>query len=70
MIEGQDIILKTTTGLKFRVSTEKLGYDPLDDKGFQKIKKGDRVWVSGFWDKNYFEKSEIDADTLITLQKG
>lgn len=49
------------------VDTSGLGYNPLDDEGYQKIKKGDRVSVGGKMDKNFWGKRELKADSVVTL---
>jgi len=50
-----------------RVETAYLDYNPLDDQGYQQVDTGDRVYVSGLLDKNFFTRNEVDASTLITL---
>ena len=50
------------------VDTSLLGYNPLDDKGFQKIDVGDRVLVNGTMDSGFFGDRELEADYLITLE--
>ncbi len=58
------------TGVKqVTVDTEELAYNPLDDKGFQQIEKGDRVSVSGEIDNDLFDTREVEADWVITLSK-
>ncbi len=49
------------------VETEFLGYNPLDDTGFQKIEKGDRVSVGGVMDQELFDGRVLEADSVITL---
>lgn len=49
------------------VFTAQLAYDPLDNEGFQQIKEGDRVSVNGTVDLDFFNKSELFADSIITL---
>lgn len=50
------------------VDTSPLVYNPLDDEGFQKIEKGDRVSVNGVIDSDFFEGSELKADSIVTLR--
>ncbi len=52
------------------VDTEDLGYNPLDDNGFQRLRVGDQVHVSGLLDTGFFDDREIDADLVLTLQKS
>ncbi len=49
------------------IETETLGYDPLDDLGFQKIEEGDTVSVSGQFDSDFLEGRVLDADKVISL---
>lgn len=50
-----------------RIEVEEMPYDPLDDKGYQKIEIGDRVSVSGTIDDDLFEGRELVADSIIEL---
>lgn len=59
------------TGLrKITVETEEMAYNPLDDEGYQKIKKGDRVSVYGKMDYDFLEGRELVADHIVTLSKN
>ena len=51
--------------LEVDADTDKLGYNPLDDEGFQKITVGDWVSVTGEIDDPLFEELELEA-TFIT----
>lgn len=56
------------TGIQqITVETAYLGYNPLDDSGYQKIDVGDRVSVTGEFDLSFIEGREFDADSVITL---
>lgn len=50
------------------VDTASLGYDPLDDAGYQRVEPGDRVSVSGDMDDRFFRGPELDADALVVLE--
>lgn len=50
-----------------RVDIAGLGYDPLDDEGLQKVEAGDRVYVYGQIDNDFFEAREITADGIVEL---
>ena len=54
---------------RIQIDTIGMAYNPLDDTGFQKIEKGDRVSVTGRLDLDFFERREIQADTIVTLSK-
>ncbi|MGB3212519.1 MAG: DUF5666 domain-containing protein [Desulforhopalus sp.] len=65
-------------GRKFTIDTAKrtmlvdtigMFYNPLDDKGYQKIKVGDRVQVTGELNSNVFKKTELLAESVTTLIK-
>lgn len=65
-IEGREIVL-TSDSRTYRVDVSQLGYDPLDNEGLQKLAVGDRIYVSGEVDDNFFAKKEIDADLVVTI---
>lgn len=50
------------------VDTWQLGYNPLDDEGYLKLDKGDRVTVYGDLDYDVFDGREISAEALVELQ--
>ncbi len=67
-VEGDEFMVDS--GLReLRVETEELGYNPLDDEGYQKISVGDRVKVTGTIDDDFFEGRELVAKTLIELSQ-
>jgi len=56
------------TGLqRLTVEVDELGYDPLDDAGYQKIEYGDRVSVSGLFDYDFLEGRVFEANAVVTL---
>lgn len=52
---------------KLTVETNDLGYDPLDDEGYQRIRVGDVVRVSGVIDYDLMKGRELMADSVVTL---
>jgi uncharacterized protein YdeI (BOF family) len=62
-IDGREVTL--SSGVK--VDTAELGYNPLDDKGYQRIDVGDRIKVAGHVDDDLFEKAELMADWIVNL---
>jgi hypothetical protein len=52
------------------VDTWELSYNPLDEIGYQKVEKGDIVLVSGHLDTGFFEERQLEADSVITLEKN
>ncbi len=79
---GQVTITGTVTGLdgrkfsiargKRKVTVDTMGMEsnPMDDLGFQKIEQGDVVKVIGELEAGSFEKREIAADKVITLENA
>ena len=56
------------TGLQqVTVETGALEYNPLDDFGFQKLERGDKVSVSGEFDVDFLQGRVFEADSVITL---
>lgn len=54
---------------KMEIDTVEMFYNPLDDKGYQKIKVGDHVEVTGKLNSNVLRKAELMAETVTTLVK-
>ena len=50
-----------------RVDVENMGYDPLDDEGYQKVEVGDVVRVEGRMDDDFLETRELMAESITTL---
>jgi len=67
-VEDEEFVLDAGTR-NVRVETDAMPYDPLDDIGYQKIRKGDRVQVTGRIDYDFLEGRELVADSVITLKK-
>lgn len=65
---GEDQFTVDTGTRKLTVKTDGLGYDPLDDEGYVKVRKGDRVSVSGDIDDAFFGGPELNADSVIVLK--
>ena len=56
------------TGLRsVRVEVASMAYDPLDDQGYQRIRVGDYVKVSGTMDDSFFEGRELVAESVVKL---
>jgi len=58
-----------TGNRRITVETLNMPYNPLDNKGFQKIEKGDYVQVSGNMDYDFYETKEIMAESIVTLEE-
>lgn len=58
------------TGLKkITVDVTSMIYDPLDDEGYQQIQGGDLVSVTGDIDIGLFESQELQADSIVILNR-
>jgi hypothetical protein len=66
LVDDEDFVINT--GLRsVTVDTEDLGYNPLDDEGYQKIEPGDFVRVTGEMEVDFFEGKALEADSIVTL---
>jgi len=52
---------------QIRIDVSEMPYNPLDDKGYQKLQKGDRVRVGGHMEDDFLEGRELMADSVVTL---
>jgi uncharacterized protein YdeI (BOF family) len=52
-----------------QVDVKDMAYDPLDDKGYQKIEVGDRVKVTGDVEGAFLEGYELVADSVVKLDQ-
>ena len=78
---GQVIVRGTVTGIQEReftidtgrrmltIDTIDMDHNPLDDKGYQRIDKGDYVTVAGEMDFDIREKREVMADNVTILDE-
>ena len=53
---------------KFTVDTMDLDYNPMDGTGLQQLSIGDRVYVIGNVDDEFFSGKELSADAIVTLK--
>lgn len=68
-VEGDEFQLDTGAAV-IDVNTEKMLYDPLDDEGFQRIRKNDRVSVTGDFGYEFFTDLDLMASSVVTLQSS
>lgn len=67
-VNGTEVLLDT--GVRdVTIETAHLGYNPLDTEGFQQIRPGDNIHVTGILDHNFFDGSEIEAKSITTLSR-
>lgn len=64
--DPEEFVLYTGSG-HLRVETDAMPYDPLDNKGYQRLEVGDRVSVSGRMDLDFLEGREFVAESIVTL---
>ena len=57
----------TTGANELTVDTRTMGYNPLDDKGYQKIDKGDVVTVRGEMRSGFFTDRALEAQNITKL---
>jgi uncharacterized protein YdeI (BOF family) len=67
-VSGQQFTIENRSG-DIAVNINEMNYNPLDEQGLQRVSEGDRVYVSGILDNEFFDNREIDASTIITLSK-
>jgi len=56
-----------TDSRQLTIDTLSLGYDPLDEKGYQQVDEGDLVTVTGDMEADLFESMELMADSVVIL---
>jgi uncharacterized protein YdeI (BOF family) len=67
-VDREDREFTIDSGLQqVTVETDALDYNPLDDFGFQKIERGDKVSVSGEFDVDFLQGRVFEAESVITL---
>ncbi|HSM06917.1 MAG TPA: hypothetical protein VK858_19985 [Longimicrobiales bacterium] len=64
---SDDEFMLDTGARQITVELDELGYDPLDDEGYQTIEVGDRVTVTGEMDYDFLEGRELVASSITTL---
>lgn len=67
-IDGYKFILDTGPS-DIEVDTKNMAYNPLDDEGYQKLQKGDIVSVGGYLDPDFFDKRQVQATMVVTLDE-
>ncbi|WP_088332475.1 hypothetical protein [Lacimicrobium sp. SS2-24] len=67
-VNGREFTIDTGNR-KIKVDTSQMLYNPMDDKGYQQIDKGEFVSVTGDFNIGIFEENEILAETITTLHR-
>jgi uncharacterized protein YdeI (BOF family) len=68
-ISGKLVELDTGAGGKVTIDVSQLGYDPLDDEGFQQLDVGDRIRVIGQLRSAYFASNSLIAERIVSVQQ-
>lgn len=54
----------------YNISVEELGYNPLDEIGYQKLSENDRVRITSQLDNDAIRTGQLEATSLISLWPG
>ena len=65
-VQGRTFTLDTGPR-QLKVDTAAMAYNPLDNEGYQRVTKGDRVSATGRLENTLFSKRELSATSVITL---
>lgn len=55
---------------KMTIDTLTLGYNPLDQKGYQQVNEGDLATVTGDMERDLFKEMELMADSVVILKNS
>lgn len=65
-VNGRKFTLNTEPR-EITVDTTEMSYNPMDEQGFQKIRKGDLVSVVGVIQSDLYRDREVHASNIVTL---
>lgn len=65
-VDGREFYIDTGKR-RVKVDTGLMSYNPMDNKGYQRLDKGDWISVAGDIDYDLFNKRELQAETIVTL---
>jgi uncharacterized protein YdeI (BOF family) len=65
-VKDQEFVVDTGAR-SLTVEVDEMPYNPLDEEGYQKIREGDRVSVSGRLEYDLLEGREVEADSIMKL---
>lgn len=65
-IQGRELTIDTGPRM-LTVDTITIPYNPLDDKGYTKVEKGDYVSVTGSMGEDFWDERELKADAIVVL---
>ncbi len=65
-VEGRKFTINSGAK-RITVDTSAMVYNPLDDKGYQQIDKGEQVTVTGEMSTDVFDTRELQPDSIVTL---
>lgn len=65
-IDGRELTIDTGPRM-LTVDTATMPYNPLDDKGYISIDRGDYVSVTGTMGEDFWDERELMADRIVVL---
>lgn len=65
-IRGDELVVKSN-GKSIKVDTDELGYDPFDGKIDASIEVGDRVYIYGQTDSDFWDKQRFTAEMIVEI---
>lgn len=66
-VNGKEITLTDANNVNTQVDLGALSYNPFDADGVQQIRNGDMIKVYGEIDKDFWERKEIVASSVVSL---
>ena len=67
-VKDRELTLDTGSGA-LTINTLTMGYNPVDNDGFQRVEKGDLISVTGHMDPAFFGDREFNAESIITISE-
>nr|WP_297399108.1 NirD/YgiW/YdeI family stress tolerance protein [uncultured Marinobacter sp.] len=65
-VTGQEFTIDSGAQ-QIKIDTALMPYNPTDDEGYQQVAEGDLVTVTGNMEEDTFEKRELMAESVVTL---
>lgn len=65
-VTGQEFTINSGAQ-QIKIDTALMSYNPTDDEGYQQVAEGDLVTVTGNMEEDTFEKRELMAESVVTL---
>lgn len=68
-VDGREFVLQTGDA-ELKVNTASMKFNPMDDKGYLKIDKGDQLTVYGRMAESFFSGRVLRADSIIEMRSS